>query len=81
MTAINFVAIVLFVPETRFDRVDVVTETAMDSSQEKVANADVKSLRRPSDESAPQTPKKTFIQELSLWSGTPKTNLLKMFIR
>lgn len=78
-TALNFVAVVLFVPETRYQRGSEVASAHV--SQEKIAVVDKELLRRPSDESAPQLPKKTFMQELSLWSGIPTTNLFKMFVR
>jgi len=83
LTALNFVAIVLFVPETRYhsDQPAGQTPDGVDSLHEKIAHGDTKCLRRASDESAPQVPKKTFVQELSLWSDTPDTNLAKMFIR
>jgi hypothetical protein len=77
LTALNFIAVVLFVPETRYHR----DEARPDERGEKNTHTDTKSLRRSSDEGTPQLPKKTFVQELSLWSGTSKTNLFKMFIR
>lgn len=88
-TAINFVAVVLFVPETRFDRTSVVASdasTPISASDdavdiEKSTPATMKVVRQPSDEAVPQVPKKTFVQDLSLWSGTPSTNVFKMFLR
>jgi MFS family permease len=83
LTAINFVAVVLFVPETRYQRTEARSNVsvAARSSCDKNPQADLKSIRRPSDDELQQLPKKTFMQELSLWSGSPSTNLFKMFIR
>ncbi|KAF2254809.1 MFS general substrate transporter [Trematosphaeria pertusa] len=90
LTAVNFVAVLLFVPETRYHR-DATTpgisnnisastsEEAVDI--EKAVSTGVTAIRRTSDEQIPQVPKKTFAQDLKLWSGTPPTNLFKMFIR
>ncbi|PSN63239.1 MFS general substrate transporter [Corynespora cassiicola Philippines] len=85
-TGVNFVAVLLFVPETRYDRDTVITEQSDPTSDsegelEKVASAEVTPIRTTPEENAPQLPKKTFVQDLSLWSGTPPTNLAKMFIR
>lgn len=86
----NFFAVFLFVPETRYTRTTTASETdsstASPSSEEdigaaKIASAGVKPIRRTSDDAIPQQPKKSFTQELKLWSGTPATNLFKMFIR
>lgn len=84
--AVNFVAVLLFVPETRYDRDTSITEQSAPTSDsegelEKVASAEVNPIRTTPEENAPQLPKKTFVQDLSLWSGTPPTNLVKMFIR
>ncbi|KAG7292842.1 hypothetical protein NEMBOFW57_002887 [Staphylotrichum longicolle] len=95
-TAINFVTVLLFVPETRYyrdaneDRVDGERrEGVLSSSTEHVeAQTEPKKTATVSEtveeeQSPPSTvPKKTWIRELSLWSGVaPDTNLLKMFIR
>jgi MFS family permease len=83
LTAINFICVVLFVPETRYDRTEANRKDAVPQSQlqDKVVHANLNSVRRASDESVQQLSKMTFAQELSLWSGIPKTNLFKMFIR
>ncbi|KAF2735170.1 MFS general substrate transporter, partial [Polyplosphaeria fusca] len=91
-TAVNFFAVLLFVPETRYDRdwsraqLEASTSTSASASEEavnaeKTAPTGVKMVGEPSDEPNAQPPKKTFAQDLSLWSGTPPTNLFKMFIR
>lgn len=88
-TAINFIAVLLFVPETRYDRdlSGVKTPTSLASSSneqlaaEKTTPVDVEVVRQPSDELVAQLPRKSFVQELQLWSGTPATNLFKMSIR
>lgn len=90
LTAINFVAVLLFVPETRYNRnssalapteSDTSIASASDegSDKEKGADATAKPISEPQIE---QTPKKTWLQELSLWSGTAKdTNLFELFVR
>ena len=86
LTGFNFVTILLFVPETRYHR-EHGNEAGVDDgvtvypSQDKIAHVDLKSIRRPSEDDTEQLPRKTWRQELSLWSGIPDTNLLKMFIR
>jgi MFS family permease len=83
LTAINFICVVFFVPETRYDRTQVNRKEDVPQlePQDKAIQAATIPIRRPSDNSIQQVPKKTFVQELSLWSGTPETNLFKMFIR
>jgi MFS family permease len=91
-TAINFIAVVLFVPETRYDRnmseslgaesttlnADLSSSSAEEIGTEKSAARSVKEIT----EAPQQLPKKTYMQELSLWSGVPSdTSLLEMFIR
>ncbi|KAF2104890.1 MFS general substrate transporter [Rhizodiscina lignyota] len=72
LTAINFVAVVLFVPETRYDR----------SSMPLATTESDLALPSALDKEVDQLPKKTWLQELSLWSGTAKdTNLFEMFVR
>jgi MFS family permease len=81
-TTLNFVAIVLFVPETRFRRDGGKTEQVTAQVEvEKIIGVDMKSIRRTSDDSVAPVPKKGFVEELSLWSGSPETNLFKMFLR
>jgi MFS family permease len=89
--------VLLYVPETRFerneDRTNVVTiagdavapsavESGLSKQDEKALEVgEVASPASPSTELA-EIPKKTFRQELSLWSGTaPGTNLFELFIR
>ncbi|KAH7126815.1 major facilitator superfamily domain-containing protein [Dendryphion nanum] len=87
LTAINFVAVALFVPETRYipdqmANASTPASTSSDMVNEKTMPPGVKIIRRPSDDLIGQVPKKTFVQELSLWSGTtPETNLFKAFVR
>lgn len=85
-TGINFVTILLFVPETRFPRDEVsavgpVENVANSSNDEKIAEVDLKSIRQPSHDETDLVPKKSWVQDLKLWSGVPNTNLFKMFIR
>ncbi|KAH3987379.1 hypothetical protein HBH64_018070 [Parastagonospora nodorum] len=84
LVGINFLCVVFFVPETRYDRTEKTEKghTSRSNSQDKTAPPDVTSVRRMSDDSVPtQMPQKTFAQDLKLWSGTPETNLFKMFLR
>jgi hypothetical protein len=90
-TAINFLAVVLFVPETRYDRGSefaasqgTLSSTSEDELEaEKSAAQSEKEISDATNHQAlQQLPKKTFFQELSLWSGVPSdTNLLEMFVR
>jgi hypothetical protein len=83
LTAVNFITVLLFVPETRYKREEVAgVGMAICPSNAKIIATDEKFLRRSSDdEEFRQTPKKSWMQELSLWSGVSDTNLAKMFVR
>lgn len=96
LTFINFVVVLLFCPETRYYRSGVRTigasERASDlaGSDDEVASTGAGKLgtvtaKEFGDHPAlqeEQVPKKTWRQELTLWSGVPKdTSLLKLFIR
>ncbi|KAK3694499.1 major facilitator superfamily domain-containing protein [Podospora appendiculata] len=97
LTALTFLTVVFFVPETRYFRDEnqnVVSPEgiAMSSSTEGVGSGDLEKTaagaegRRTGDHSLPlpgmEIPKKTWMQELGLWSGVaPETNLLKMAVR
>lgn len=95
LTFINFLVVVFFVPETRYDRSGLLeipsTETVPGSFQnseedETVEKIATNSEKEVSDSMSPerdqQIPKKTWRQELSLNSGRPKnSNLMKLFIR
>jgi len=91
---VNFIAVVLFVPETRYSRdfnasLESTASGRIQSDYfkggEKVDTASpvTTAVESPlSSPSARQIPKKTFLQTLSLWSGVPKnTNMLKVFLR
>ena len=87
LTAINFVTVVLFVPETRYFRdenqnvagSEVVTSA---SSKEELGGAAQDEAVIGAQTTTPSIPKKSWMQELSLWSGVaPETNLFKMFVR
>ncbi|KXS96406.1 hypothetical protein AC578_3002 [Pseudocercospora eumusae] len=113
-TALNFLAVLLLVPETRYDRTFLTEESISNSLNESLAactpGSDQIKKAQPSAAAStldprydaekashdlavsathsthrtPSTPilKKTYIQELSLWSGLPKdTTLLKVFLR
>lgn len=92
LTAINFLTVLLFVPETRYFRDEnqnVVGSIASSSTEEVVESSEpaTKTAEKTDVETAPVTvvpavPKKTWVQELSLWSGlAPDTNLFIMFVR
>lgn len=93
LTAINFLTVLLFVPETRYfrDENQNVVGSTTNSSREEVVKSDEpenKTDEKTADvEGAPVSsvaavPKKTWLQELSLWSGlAPDTNLFIMFVR
>ncbi|RMZ72263.1 MFS transporter [Pyrenophora seminiperda CCB06] len=83
LTAINFIAILLFVPETRYKRekINAVSDASGTSNERKVL-ADGKDPQYSiDDENVQQLPKKTWVQELSLWSGTSESNIAKTFLR
>lgn len=98
-TGINFVAVLLFVPETQYNRdisrsLGSETSTGIDDvGLASISEEDVeaeKTLAGKEAEDASQTeaypalqiPKKTWLQEMSLWNELPKdTDLWEMFIR
>lgn len=90
LTGLNFLAVLLFVPETRYFRDESLNvagsmtlssddDLAPASPGEKTAAGRAREVE--SSPPRPTVPKKTWAQELSLWSGTSNTNLLKMFLR
>lgn len=94
LTFINFLVVLFFCPETRYARSGVRTISADEgvsktSSLENIDDADdkdkdiaTKAKAVDDNLATDQVPKKTWLQEKSLWSGVPKdTNLLKLFIR
>ncbi len=88
-TAINFLTVLLFVPETRYYRTEDRHEVMSSSTENVPAQAEPKETTQVTAEDQeaqnsppPTVPKKTWMQELSLWSGVaPDTNLFKMFVR
>jgi MFS family permease len=88
LTLINFLVVLFFCPETRYARSGIRTISATEGVSETSSSEDVTTADKEASAIAKevgevdQVPKKTFRQNLSLWSGTPKdTNLLKLFIR
>jgi hypothetical protein len=95
LTGINFVTVLLFVPETRYYRsedegaVGEGREVASSSAENVAAQGEPKEAVKvvAEDREAQTSPqltvqKKTWAQELTLWSGVaPDTNLFKMFVR
>lgn len=81
---VNWLMVIFFVPETRYFR-DNNLEAAIPSGTETPSDqsSDLEKKRDYSPEATTnEVPKKTFIQELSLWSGVDKNNsLLILFIR
>ncbi|TID17432.1 MFS general substrate transporter [Venturia nashicola] len=98
-TGVNFVAVLLFVPETQYNRdiskslgsetstASILIDSGLASSENvnqekavggKAAEVSSQTEARP----ALQIPKKTWLQEMSLWNELPKdTTLWEMFIR
>lgn len=85
LSAINFACVVLFVPETRYSREQQSSSNPSTPSEAVLENAE----KTPVIASTPaelhpiqEVKKRTWLQELSLWSGTPKdTNLFKLILR
>lgn len=81
---VNWLMVIFFVPETRYLRNND-PEAAIPSGAETPSDqsSDLEKKRDYSPEAARnEVPKKTFIQELSLWSGVDKNNsLLVLFVR
>jgi MFS family permease len=88
LTFINFLVVLCFCPETRYARSGVRTISVTEGVSETSSSEDVTAADKEATVNAQelgevdQVPKKTFRQNLSLWSGTPTdTNLFKLFIR
>ncbi|KAM0718259.1 hypothetical protein Q7P37_006591 [Cladosporium fusiforme] len=94
LTALNFLAVLLTCPETRYDRSESVvgvpstsgSSTSVIHGTDEESAAMEKSVSTSESEarrhSQPNVPPKTYAQQLSLWSGVPKdTSLLKLFLR
>ena len=88
LTFINFLVVLFFCPETRYARSGVRTISASEGVSHTSSSEDVVTTGKEVSANAKdvgetnQIPRKTFVQNLSLWSGTPKdTNLFKLFIR
>jgi MFS family permease len=91
-TAITFFTVLFLVPETRYFRDEnqnVAGNMASGSEEDQVGLADKqgsqsvkKTFTEVPAEAQPVIPKKTWRQEMSLWSGlAPNTNIFKMFMR
>ncbi|KAK4200233.1 putative transporter in the major facilitator superfamily [Triangularia verruculosa] len=87
LTGINLVTVVMMVPETRYDRNDTILQVQQlsgseDNGQEK-AKAGDDAEQAQQHRGVAMVPKRSWIQEFSLWSGIPKddTSLWKMFLR
>jgi MFS family permease len=94
LTAINFLAVVFLCPETRYDRSHLeilpVSSSASSSSIEKASDEDEAHVGKNTGSNdtelqgqrESQVQPKTYVQQLSLWTGVPKdTNLLRLFLR
>ena len=100
LTFFNWLAVLLFCPETRYFRsklnnvsADLTTgpadlsrahsdDMAPTEETKEAATTKFKQVADSLPSRQDQIPKKTWLQEKSLWSGTPKdTNLLKLFVR
>ncbi|KAK3941811.1 protein HOL1 [Diplogelasinospora grovesii] len=85
LTAMNFLTVVLFVPETRYYRDETQNLVSSNtSSTDDIGDGKegAKAREKRTEDATVTVPKKTWGQEVSLWSGVaPNTNLLEMFIR
>lgn len=98
LVMINWLVVVFFCPETRYDRTKIPSgpsptsasspsPSRSESDEEAATGAvekasEIHTMEMPVQPAHDQIPKKTWRQNMSLWSGTPKdTNLLKLFIR
>lgn len=98
LTGINFVTVLLFVPETRYFRGEDLNENetvvrSVEVTATAASKEELGSSGSGREDAAPGTPlgeeggmleipKKSWMQEMSLWSGiAPDTNLFKMFVR
>lgn len=89
LTALTFIIVVLFVPETRYfrDENQNVSGSIGSSSEDQIGTAEQKKDTSNTTTEVPAetrnaVPRKTWRQEMGLWSGlAPNTNLLKMFLR
>lgn len=94
LTAINFLAVAFLCPETRYDRSGLDTPppstTASSSSIGKVADEEEAPVGKTTSTKEKevqgqriiQVQQRTYIQQLSLWTGVPKdTSLLRLFLR
>ncbi|KAF1951685.1 MFS general substrate transporter [Byssothecium circinans] len=86
LTAVNFLAVLLFVLETRYNRRGTVVDLTTSASEKhidvaKVGASVIGPSARTSHDTQPQLPKQTFVQELTSWTVTPSTNLFMLFAR
>ncbi|QIW99570.1 hypothetical protein AMS68_005088 [Peltaster fructicola] len=76
LVAVNWLLVVFFFPETRYDRSSIAesgASTPIDADEKTIATR---------ERQVSELPKKTFAQELNPWSGTSKdASLLELFIR
>ncbi|OQN97264.1 hypothetical protein B0A48_16806 [Cryoendolithus antarcticus] len=84
LTAANFLVVLFLCPETRYARSDAAspaTSSAPSLDSVPIEGQDVEKSAKIAVRDT-QLPKKSFLQDLSLWSGVPKnTNLLNLFLR
>lgn len=91
LCAVNWVIVVLFVPETRYARTELAprpptqfptSANGTDAKAEEAARAKSVDVSDASDVGIRQIPKKSWWSQLNPWSGiTPNTNLAKLFLR
>ncbi|SPQ18396.1 78977645-7e35-44a7-bb3f-ea4bbb5d8841 [Thermothielavioides terrestris] len=90
LTGINFVTVLFFVPETRYYRAESLGPLDVASSSRENMNASTDAEKDANGvvsegevtEQRDTVPKKTWLQELRVWSGvTPDTNIVLMFVR
>jgi len=94
LTAMNFLAVVFLCPETRYDRSHLetlpVSSNASSSSVGKVSDEEEAPIEKTTVSNdtelqarhTSQVQPKTYVQQLSLWTGIPKDiSLLRLFLR
>jgi MFS family permease len=90
LTGINFVTVLLFVPETRYYRAESLGPLDVASSSRDNVNASTDAEKDANGvvsegevtEQRDTVPKKTWLQEFRVWSGvTPDTNIVLFFAR
>jgi MFS family permease len=83
IAGLNFLCIALLVPETRYKRSVSIGESTAGADDHKVPAATSEAVEKVATESRVELigTKKSFFQDLSLWSGTGQESFLSHFMR